>query len=43
MLGELNNGQEIQLLPDAKGEYAGMSYTIDPDALLPSGPIAPEF
>lgn len=37
------NGQEIQLLPDAKGEYAGMSYTIDPDALLPSGPIAPEF
>ena len=36
------NGQEIQLLPDAKGEYAGMSYTIDPDA-LPSGPIAPEF
>lgn len=39
----INNGQEIQLLPDAKGEYAGMSYTIDPDALLPSGPIAPEF
>ncbi len=37
------NGQEIQLLPDANGEYAGMSYTIDPDALLPSGPIAPEF
>lgn len=36
------NGQEIQLLPDANGEYAGMSYTIDPDA-LPSGPIAPEF
>lgn len=36
------NGQEIQPLPDAKGEYAGMSYTIDPDA-LPSGPIAPEF
>ena len=39
----INNGQEIQLLPDANGEYAGMSYTIDPDALLPSGPIAPEF
>lgn len=38
----INNGQEIQLLPDANGEYAGMSYTIDPDALLPSGPIAPE-
>lgn len=37
------NGQEIQLLPDANGEYAGMSYTIDPDALLPSCPIAPEF
>lgn len=36
------NGQEIQLLPDAKGNFKGMSYTIDPDA-LPSGPIAPEF
>lgn len=36
------NGQEIQLLPDAKGNFKGMSYTIDPQR-LPSGPIAPEF
>lgn len=43
---DISNGTKINgfiLLPDANGEYAGMSYTIDPDALLPSGPIAPEF